>query len=258
MIQSPADYGLTYEDVTVTTVDGLKLVGWYLPSRNHAAVIAQHGYKGDRTDLLATAKFLNRHGYGVLLSSLRAHDQSEGELITLGRDEMQDFAAWHQYLLGRSDIDPERIGMLGESMGGALSAKYAAQNPQIKALVLHSAFSRFTDTVEKALHRFTNLPPFPFVPMILFWSRRETGIEASTIDTTLWVRQISPRPVFILQGGADDHIPINSGEKLYQAASEPKDYWYEPGAHHHGFDLEPYLPEFEKRVVAFFDRYVKG
>jgi fermentation-respiration switch protein FrsA (DUF1100 family) len=71
------------------------------------------------------------------------------------------------------------------------------------------------------------------------------------------VRQINPRPVFILQGGADDHIPIISGEKLYQAAGEPKEYWYEPEARHHGFDLEPYIPEFEKRVVAFFDRYLK-
>jgi uncharacterized protein len=258
MIQTPADFGLPYEDVTVTTVDELKLAGWYLPSRNRAAVIAQHGYKGDRTDLLTTAEFLNRHGYGVLLSSVRAHDQSEGEWITLGRDEMQDFDAWLQYLKARRDVDPARIGMLGESMGGALSAKYASQNPEIKAVVLHSVFSRFTDTVEKALHRFTNLPPLPFVPLILFWARRETGLDASKIDTTVWIRGISPRPVFILQGGADDHIPIESGEILYRAAGEPKEYWYEPAALHHGFDLEPFMPGFEKRVVAFFDRYLLG
>jgi fermentation-respiration switch protein FrsA (DUF1100 family) len=258
MTQTPADYGLPYENVTVTTADGLKLVGWYLPTQNGAAIIAQHGYKGDRTDLLVTAELLHRHGYGVLLTTFRAHDQSEGELITLGKDEMQDFEAWYQYLLTRDDVDQAKIGLLGESMGGALAAKYAAQNPNIRALVVHSAFAQFSDTVEIAVHHFTGLPPFPFAPMILFWAEREAGVVISEIDTTVWIRDINPRPVFILQGGADDHISIDSGEVLYQAAGEPKEFWYEPEAAHHGFDLEPFLPDFERRVVAFFDEHLLG
>jgi fermentation-respiration switch protein FrsA (DUF1100 family) len=256
MTKTPADYNLPYEDVVVTTADGLKLVGWYIPSQNGAAIITQHGYKGDRTDLLVTAELLHRHGYGVLLSTFRAHDKSEGEIITLGKQEMQDFEAWYQYLLTRTDVDPNKIGMLGESFGGALSAKYAAQNPNIRALVLHSAFASFDDSVNKAVHRFSGLPPFPFVPMIIFWAEREIHVDISELDTTVWIREISPRPVFILQGGADDHISIDSGEKLYEAAGEPKEFWFEPEAVHHGFDLEPFLPEFEQRVVAFFDTYL--
>lgn len=258
MTQTPADYGLPYEDVTVTTADGLELVGWYLPSQNGAAIIAQHGFKGDRTDLLVTAEFLHRHGYGVLLTTFRAHDQSEGELITLGKNEMQDFEAWYQYLLTRDDVDPAKIGLLGESMGGALATKYAAQNKNIKALVLHSAFASFGDTVNIGIQQFTGLPPFPFAPMILFWAEREIGVDTSEIDTTVWIQDISSRPVFILQGGADDTISIDSGEILYQAAGEPKEFWYDPAAAHHGFDLDPLLPEFERRVVAFFDRYLLG
>lgn len=147
MTQTPADYGLPYEDVTVTTADGLELVGWYLPSQNGAAIIAQHGFKGDRTDLLVTAEFLHRHGYGVLLTTFRAHDQSEGELITLGKNEMQDFEAWYQYLLTRDDVDPDRIGILGESMGGLVSIHYTAENPKIRALAVHSALASMEDSI---------------------------------------------------------------------------------------------------------------
>lgn len=251
-----AEQGVPYEDVTVTTADGLKLVGWYVPSRNGAAIIAQHGYKGDRGGLVVTATLLQRHGYGVLLSTIRAHDQSEGDLITLGKEEMKDFEAWYQYLLTCGDVDPHKIGILGESMGGALSIKYASQNPNIRAVVAHSAFANFDDTVKKGVALMTGLPPFPFAPMIVFWAEREAGIDTSEIDTTQWIKGISPRPVFILQGGQDDHISIDSGEKLYEAAGEPKVLWFEPGAAHHGFDEEPFLGAFEERIVAFFDEYL--
>jgi fermentation-respiration switch protein FrsA (DUF1100 family) len=252
------EHGVSYEEVAVTTEDGLNLVGWYIPSQNGAAVIVQHGYKGDRGDLVVTAVLLQRHGYGVLLSTLRAHDQSEGDLITFGKEEMKDFEAWYQYLLTRDDVEPDRIGILGESMGGALSIQYAAQNENIKAVVAHSAFAKFADTVDKGVALKTGLPAFPFAPMILFWAEREAGVDTSKIDTTQWIKQISPRPVFILQGGADDHISVDSGQKLYDAAGEPKELWFEPEAAHHGLEEEPFEAEFERRVVGFFAQYLLG
>ncbi|MDX9954512.1 MAG: alpha/beta hydrolase, partial [Anaerolineae bacterium] len=113
--ETPTDYGLPYEEVMVTTADGLSLVGWFIPSENGATVIAQHGYHGNRDNLLHDASMLHRHGYAVLLSTFRAHDLSEGEIITFGAKEVQDLEAWHQYLLARPDVDPARIGILGES-----------------------------------------------------------------------------------------------------------------------------------------------
>ena len=259
IIETPADYGLPFEEVTVTTADGLNLAGWYVPSQNGAAIIAQHGFKGaGRQDLLLEAEFLQRHGYGVLLTTFRAHDQSEGQMFTFGKDEMKDFEAWYQYLLSRDDVDPDRIGILAESMGAALSLKYAARNPNIKAVVAHSSFSAFDDTVKIAVQHYTGLPPFPFAPLIIFWAEREVGIDTTEIDATEWIQEISPRPVFILQGGKDDHISTQSGQWLYDAAGEPKELWYEPEAVHHGFDEEPFVAEFERRVVAFFDQYLHG
>jgi len=140
-------FGLVYEDVSVTTPDGLKLVGWYVPSQNGAAIMAQHGYTSDRRELLEEAAMLNKHGYGVLLTSVRAHDLSDGEVISFGFNEMQDLEAWYQYLRKRGEVDPDRIGILGNSMGGSLVIQYAAQNDNIRATVAHSAFSSLDDTV---------------------------------------------------------------------------------------------------------------
>jgi fermentation-respiration switch protein FrsA (DUF1100 family) len=254
-VDTPAKYGMPFSDVTVTSSDGLKLVGWYIPSKNGALVILQHGYKSNRSEMLNEADMLFRHGYGLLISSVRAHDYSEGERITFGMDEMKDMEAWYNFILTRSDVDPEKIGILGNSFGGMLAIHYAAQNKKIKAVVTDSSFSSLADTVETSIRFFTGLPPFPFAPLILFWGEREAGFKASEIDATVWIRAISPRPVFLMQGGADTIISTSSGQKLLDAAGEPKELWYDPEVLHAQFDTLR-AQEFERRVVAFFDKYL--
>ena len=113
--ETPADYNLPFQDVTVTNPDGQKLVGWFIPSQNGAVIIMQHGYKSTRSELLNEAEMMHRHGYGVLLTSIRAHDYSEGELITFGMHEVDDMEAWYQFLLLRSDIGPAKVGIIGNS-----------------------------------------------------------------------------------------------------------------------------------------------
>jgi uncharacterized protein len=253
--ETPANYNMPFADVTVTSVDGLKLVGWFVPSQNGAVVILQHGYKSTREELLNEAEMLYRHGYGLLLTTVRAHDYSEGEMITFGMREVQDMDAWYQYLLTRDDIDTNRIGMLGNSFGGMLVIQYAAQNENIKAVVADSAFSSLNDTISTSVTYFTDLPAFPFAPLIVYWAERETGFKLKDIDATKWVAKISPRPVFLMQGGADAAISANSGQRLYDAAGEPKELWFEPNLGHVDFDSAR-ADEFERRVVEFFDYYL--
>lgn len=252
---TPLAYGLAYEDVLVSSSDDIELVGWYIPSQNGAAVIAQHGYKSDRGEMLNEAAMLAEHGYGVLITSVRAHDYSDGERISFGLKEMDDLAAWHQYLLTRSDVDPGRIGMLGNSYGGAMVIQFAAQHPDIRAVVAHSAFSSLEDTIGTSVTHFANVPRFPFVPLIVFWAEREAGFKVADIDTTRWVSQISPRPIFLIQGGADTSISPESGELLYAAAGEPKELWFDPELDHVMFDGAR-AQEYESRVVRFFDSYL--
>ena len=255
--ETPADYNLPYDDVTVINSDGMKLAGWYIPSENGAVIIMQHGYKSMRGELLNEAEMMHRHGYGALITSIRAHDYSEGELITLGFYEVQDMEAWYQYLLTRDDIDPEKIGILGNSYGGMLSIQYASQNPNIKAVVANSAFSSMSDTVSTSVKHFTGLPEFPFVPLIVFWAQVDTGIKIEEIDATKWIPLIGPRPVFLMQGGADTVISPDSGQRLYDAAKEPRELWYDPALGHVEFDKE-YPEEYEARVSAFYDKYLLG
>jgi fermentation-respiration switch protein FrsA (DUF1100 family) len=251
--QRPIDYGLVYDDVSVTTPDGLRLVGWYVPSQNGALVIAQHGYKSQRAEMLNEAAMLHRHGFGVLLTSLRAHDMSDGELITFGKREMDDLRAWYELATTLPEVDRNRIGLLGNSLGGSLAIEFAARTPGIRAVAANSAFSSLEDTLETSVRFFSGLPPFPFVPLIAFWAEREADIRVDSVNAMHWIAQISPRPILLMQGGTDVVISISSGERLYAAAREPKELWFEPKVGHSGFDRA--LPaEYERRVGGFFSR----
>jgi dipeptidyl aminopeptidase/acylaminoacyl peptidase len=255
--ETPATYNLPYEDVAVTTADGLTLQGWFVPSQNGATIILQHGYKSRRSELLNEAEMLYRHGYGFLFTTVRAHDGSDGELITFGMNEANDLDTWFQYLATRPDVDADKIGMLGNSYGGMLTIQYTAYNKNIKAMVANCAFSSLNDTVETSVEYFTDLPAFPFAPLIVFWAEQETGFQTDSIDATQWIKQISPRPVFLMQGGADVVISADSGQRLYDAAGEPKELWFDPELGHVEFDKER-AAEYEKRVAAFFDEYLLG
>jgi fermentation-respiration switch protein FrsA (DUF1100 family) len=255
--QTPRQFGMSYENITVTTADGLTLVGWWVPSLNGAAIIAQHGYKASRGEMLNEAGMLHRRGYGVLLASMRVHDQSGGDLITLGRLEVADLAAWHRFVVSQPGVDAQRIGILGNSLGGTLAIEFAARTPSIAAVVAHSPFSSLADTLETSVRFFTGLPPFPFAPLIAFWAEREAGISIEDVDATRWIPRLSPRPVFLLQGGADVVVSTGSGQRLYDAAGEPKELWFDAKVGHAAFDGVR-AAEYERRVGGFFDRYLSG
>lgn len=252
---TPKTYDLPYVDAGVTS-DGLKLVGWYIPGTNGATIIFVHGYKNDRASLLGAAAMFHRHGYNALVIALRAHDRSEGSQITFGHREVHDLAAWYQFASFQPGVDRRKIAILGVSMGGSIAIQYAAANAGIAALVADSAFSSMDDTIATSVHYFTGLPPFPFASLIGFWVREETGLTRDEADAKRAIARISPRPVFLMQGGKDTVISADSGQKLYDAAKEPKELWFDPGVEHAKF-FDERRDEYERRVVGFMDHWLQ-
>jgi dienelactone hydrolase len=258
--ETPADYGLPYEDVVVTNDEGLRLVGWYVPPQNGAVVMLQHGYKSRRQPQLNEAKMLYDAGYGALLTTVRAHDESDGELITFGYHEMADLEAWHDFLLSRPEVDPDKIGMLGVSMGGSLVLQYAAQHEEIKAVIAHSPFSSLDDTVNTSVRYFLDLPDWTVsvvVPLVVFWGEQFGGFDSAEIDAKQWIDDIAPRPVFLLDAGQDIVVSADSTELLYAAAREPKFFWQCPECDHAALDVQR-PEEFESCMITFYDRYLLG
>jgi pimeloyl-ACP methyl ester carboxylesterase len=140
--RTPADLAMAYEDVTLTSGDGVRLSGWYVESRNRAAVALLHGAGSTRTSVLDHAAVLAGHGYGVLLLDARGHGESEGRGMDLGWYGESDAAAAVDFLTRRPDVSPGRIGLVGLSMGGEEAIGAAGVDGRVAAVVAEGATHR--------------------------------------------------------------------------------------------------------------------
>jgi alpha-beta hydrolase superfamily lysophospholipase len=223
---TPARLGLTFEEVTFKTADGLDLYGWFMPAKGPAlgTVLQLHGNAENISTHFASLAWMPERGFNVFIFDYRGYGASEGEPTLEGAQ--RDIDAAMQTLLARKDLDSDHIVMYGQSLGGALAAYYVAHSPnrdRLRALVLESAFS---DYVEIAREKFADhWLTWPFQ-----WLSKLTVDDSYSPLATM--AKISPLPLLILHGDRDEIVPVHHGQLLYDAALEPKQLWIVPGAGH--------------------------
>jgi fermentation-respiration switch protein FrsA (DUF1100 family) len=233
--------------VTFETRDGLTLEGWYIPSRNGAAVISFPGRKGPQRQ----ARMLARHGYGVLLFDRRGEGDSDGEPNAWGWGGTKDIKAAVAFLQRRPDVERGRIGGLGLSVGGEMMLDAASDTKALAAVVSEGAGARmFTEEMDTEL----------------------SGVEKATMAVPAWLKQesiavfanqspptnlkdlvakIAPRAMFLIAApNAPTGEDLNRG--YFKAAGEPKTLWEIPESKHVG-GLSARPAEYERRVTRFFD-----
>ncbi|CAG0936194.1 hypothetical protein TFLX_05060 [Thermoflexales bacterium] len=246
---TPAELGLTYENITLTTADGLKLKGWYIPSHNQAAVIALHGYGGNRLGALSYAEMLARHDYGVLLYDQRASGESEGDVLSWGWRDVGDVAAALAFLKTRSDVDPERIGIIGCSTGAEIALGAAAQFDELKAVVADAPYYTVAQDMPPPQHveEWLTLPMYPLQINLMEW---KSGTSAP-LALSEAVQRLTPRPVLFIATDRDD-FEARTARRYYELAHEPKSIWIISDAYHcTGPQVQP--AQYEEHLINFFD-----
>jgi len=147
----PEGLRLYYEDVEFRSEDGTLLRGWFIPSlnadevayegeqalrRQRPGAVLCHGLGSNRAQLLPMAGYLNRNGYEVLLFDFRNCGLSEGDALSYGLRERKDVLAAVHYLAGRPSVDPKRIAVIGQDVGGVAALGAAALDHSIRAIVI--------------------------------------------------------------------------------------------------------------------------
>jgi dienelactone hydrolase len=242
-----AHLGAAHEDVTFRTADGLRLKGWYVPSKNGAAVISFPGRKGTQKP----ARMLARHDYGVLLFDRRGEGESGGDPNAWGWAGHQDVEAAVRFLQHRPDIKGDRIGGIGLSVGGEMMLESAARARGLKAVVSEGAGERsireYLDITGSG--KWTDVPSYAALSAGIALFSNNTP-PASLKDL---VGRIAPTPVFFVYGEHGQDGERNLNPTYYAAAGQPKTIWKVAGSGHvGGLDARP--KEYERRVVGFFDR----
>lgn len=255
---TPAHRGLPYEAISLRTEDGLRLSGWWVPAEaDKGTVIFLHGYGASGSQGLALAPFLHRAGYAVLMFDFRAHGRSEGDLTTIGIEEAKDVHAAVMYVIAREGAS-ERIALLGWSMGAAAALNAGAElPPQVRGVIVDSAFARLANVVSSNLDVFTGLPEYPFAPLILGFASAMAGHGP---DENEPAREASAllRPLLVIQGAKDVIAsPETDGRALVASAGAQASFWLVPNVGH--VDARRAEPRaYEAHVLAFLDEHLSA
>jgi uncharacterized protein len=245
--KTPADKGLDYEDVEFTTEDGVAIRGWYIPSKNRAAVILLHPMASNRLGTMDHALMFAKHGYGVLMIDLRMHGESGGDLLTFGGDEYLDVSAAVDYLQAFPDLDPERIGVMGFSLGASASVLSGARDNRLAAVAADAPGATVFQDWPKPKTAYESLY-VPFDIMFFYYLHRVDGV-IDPLSITDAAARISPRPLLLI---SSEERAI---EPFFAAANEPKQKLILPNTPHIS-GLRTHPQEYEETVISFFDTWL--
>lgn len=243
-LHQPSELGVAHEDVYIDTRDGVRLHGWFLPApgRARGTVLFFHGNAENISTHIASVYWLPARGYNVLLPDYRGYGLSQGSPSLPGL--LEDLDSTVRYALARPDIDPERLVMFGQSLGGALAADYvagSAYRANIRALVIDSTFASFRGITREKLAAFWLTWP-------LAWPLGFTVNDAHSPIKS--IARVAPIPLLIIHGERDGIVPPDHGQRLYDAAQEPKTLWRVENA---GHIQALRLPAYRDRLVEYLD-----
>jgi pimeloyl-ACP methyl ester carboxylesterase len=209
-------------------------------------VLLVHGGGSDRTGALRHAKMLARHGYGVLVYDARGRGESEGSPNGYGWDWAKDIDGALRFLKAQADVGPNRIGALGLSTGADVLLEVAARRRDLNAVVTDGAAAgSFADW--RRLQGINEGTPFFWMQFAAL--RVLSGDAPGPPLEDLVARITSP----LLLISADRHEERDFNVLYDHAARGTVEHWNLPDAHHTAAIREN-ADEYERRVVAFFDR----
>jgi fermentation-respiration switch protein FrsA (DUF1100 family) len=222
---------LQFEDVWFVSADGTPLHGWYLPHAHpRGAVLFCHGNAGNithREEILRRLHDITR--VTVFIFDYRGYGRSKGKPTEAG--VLADARAARDWLARREAVAPDRLILMGESLGGAVAVDLAAEEGA-RGLILESTFTSLPDVA--AYH-------FRWLPVRLLMQTR--------LDSLAKIKHYHG-PLLQSHGDGDTIVPCQFGQRLFEAANEPKQFVTFPGGDHNDLRAVDYYQKLGEFVAG--------
>jgi uncharacterized protein len=250
--ETPAKYGLTYEDVTFASAssDKLTLRGWWIANPNSKqALVLVHGRDADRTKFLPIGKSLWDSGYNLFYFDLRGQGLSDGDRYFFGQYEKYDVLAAFNFVKSKG-FNPNSIGVLATSMGAVSTLLALPLSDEIKVVVSESSYADFEKLAQYRFTKDTGMPEF-LLPGVFLSAKVLYGLDINQTRPEQAIKTVSNRRIFLIHGELDADVPIDHFTLLQKASGNNiVDSWIVPGGDHDNF--KPFNPEYMQKVTTFF------
>ncbi len=227
---TPEDLGLAYDEIFITTKDGVQISGWYIPSdKSRATLLISHGNGGNISHRLEKIRMLHALNVNILIFDYRGYGMSKGSPSEKGLS--LDAEAFYAYLMEERKASPGEVVGYGESLGGAVIVDLAGRR-ELGGLIIEGSFSSVRDMAKNY---------FPFIPSFVY---------KTSFDSSKKIKQITI-PKLHFHSLSDEIVPLRLGRKLYDNAPEPKEFVNLQGGHNDSFIVS--RDTYISKIDAFID-----
>jgi dipeptidyl aminopeptidase/acylaminoacyl peptidase len=213
------DYLPTPEEVSITN-DDITLTGWYFdnPTDGQCAVLLLHGYTGTRAGTLQYAPLYWDRGCDLLAYDARGHGNSTPAYHTYGYYEKEDAAAAYAWLLQKTGLSADQVGINGVSYGASTSLQMAPLVPDAAFILADAPYQDLRTIVSHQANQqfgsWVNL----FVPGAFLISELRTGMDADEVSPRNAIAQVNT-PILIIHSLEDEYTPFTNSEGIFANAN---------------------------------------
>ena len=229
-IFTPDDYRLEYEDIFFVSEDNLRLNGWFIPAEApRATILFSHGNAGNMSHRLQIIEIFHRLNLNVFIYDYRGYGKSQG--VPSEQGLYRDVQAAYRYLTEQRKLDAASLVIFGKSIGANVAIDLASR---VEAGLFISD-SGFTSAYEMGRRL------FPYLPVKFLISIKYDALSKIK-DITI--------PKLIIHSQEDEIVPFRMGQRLFEAAAEPKEFYPMKGTHNEA------IIEFEKEYYSKLDNFL--
>jgi len=261
-IYTAEEFGISSKKLLLTTSDGLDIAAYevYTPYPKAVVIFISGIHNPSVTAFYGHSKMLKDNGYGSILMEMRAHGESEGDVVSLGYKEYLDTQAVVDYIKSDQRYTGVPIVVYGVSMGGATAINSIGKIPEIDGLISMSAYASFEDMFSDNM-LMMGVPKFytsiqkPFVNL---YANIKYGLGSSHISPKEQIKNLGDRPALIIHSKGDLQVPYGNFDRIIEVAPSHVETWVREGDLHFIVEHDNFIHpqkdnEYAKRIIEFLD-----
>lgn len=243
-------------DVYITSEDGLRLHGLWIPAENpRGTILYAHGYRSTfLVDFCMAFSFYHERGFNLLIPDQRSHGKSQGHFITFGVKESADMRQWIDF--HNASLSDKPIVLNGISMGASTMLYLADEElpENVCGIIADCGFTSPKEIIADVFRRVVHLPAVPTIWIADLLARIFAKFGFSDKDTRRSLAK-SRLPVLMVHGKEDGFVPCEMSESAFAACTSSKELLLIDGADH-GLSFVHDSQRYMDAVDKFLNKYI--